>query len=190
MMKAHPSDKGMALMPMRNMANYVVLMAGLAATAACSGAPRQRPVEMGPVATGPGTLTAARQFLAGRWALESFELRPPGKPPIMLKGSGTLLYDESGNLTMNIRADEASSDLLRAAGVDIRDGIIATDGRTAIDLQNRTLTYILEGQAPLIRGPLGMDRPRHWAVDGDILILTTQDDAGQPLSIGRWKRIQ
>lgn len=171
-------------------AHYTLIAAAAIAAAACSAAPRQRPVEMGPVDTGPKTLTAARSFLEGRWVLESFEVRPPGKPPIVLNGGGLLVYDASGNLTMNIRADEKSSDLLRAAGIDIRDGAISTEGRTAIDLQNRTLTYIVQGQAPLIRGPLGTDRPRHWVVDGDVLILSTRDDAGQPLSVGRWRRSQ
>jgi hypothetical protein len=109
---------------------------------------------------------------------------------LILKGAGTLVYDNMGNLTMNIRADEASSDLLRAAGVDIRDGVIATEGRTAIDLQNHTLTYVIQGQAPLIRGPLGTGRPRYWEVEGDMLTLTTKDDAGEPTSIGRWRKMQ
>jgi hypothetical protein len=90
---------------------------------------------------------------------------------------------------MNIRADEKSSDILRAAGLEIRDGSIVTQGRTAIDLQNHTLTYILEGQAPSARTLLGSDRRRHWVVDGDLLILTTTDDAGQPTSIGRWRKM-
>jgi hypothetical protein len=178
-------------MKMRNTLFSVVIAAGLAATVSCSAAPRQRPVEGGPVDTGAGTLTSARKFLEGRWALESFEVRPPGKAPIMLKGQGTLSYDASGNLTMNIRTtDEKTSDLLRAAGIDIRDGVISTEGRTAIDMQNRTLTYFLQGQAPLIKGPLGTDRPRHWVVEGDMLTLTTKDDAGQPLSIGKWRKSQ
>jgi hypothetical protein len=143
---------------------------------------------MGPVATGPGTLMSARKFLEGRWALESFEVRPPGQAPLALKGSGMLVYDDKANLRMEIRADPASADLLRAAGIDIRDGVISTDGRTVIDMQHRTLTYVLEGQAPLIRGPLDMYHPRHWVVEGDTLTLTTKDDAGQPLSIGRWKK--
>jgi len=162
--------------------------AGLAAATACAAPAGENPIKLGPVNTGPGSLSAARAFLQGEWVLETFEFRPPGKEWITLNGSGTLRYDESGNLRMHIQADEASSDLLRAAGVDIRDGVIATDGRTAIDLQNRTLTYVLTDQAPLIRGPLGTDRPRHWVVEGDRLILTTKDDAGQPLSVGRWRR--
>jgi hypothetical protein len=178
-------------MKTRSLLSAVLIGAALVATSACSAAPRQRPVEGGPVDTGAGTLTSARKFLEGRWTLESFEVRPPGKAPITLKGQGTLAYDASGNLTMNSRpTDEKTSDLLRAAGIDIRDGVIATEGRTAIDMQNHTLTYFLQGQKPLIKGPLGMERPRHWVVEGDVLTLTTKDDAGQPLSIGRWRKSQ
>jgi hypothetical protein len=159
--------------------------------AACAGAPRQRPVEAGPVAEGPGSLTEARKYLEGRWTLESFEVRPPGKPPIVLKGEGTLTYDDYGNLRMDIRADEKSSDLLRAAGIDIRDGVISTEGRTAVDLQNRTLTYITDarGLAPSVSGPLSPARPRHWEVEADRLTLTTRDENGNPLSVARWRRM-
>ena len=142
----------------------------------------------GPVDTGPMTLAAARRYLEGRWALESFELHQAGKAPLVLKGSGLLVYDNMSNLRMEIRADEASGDALRAAGIDIRDGLISTDGYTAIDLQNRTLTYRVAGQDPLVRGPLGLHRPRHWEVTADTLVLTTKDEAGLPLSVGRWKR--
>jgi len=163
----------------------------LVAAAACAGAPRQKPLPVGRIDSGPGSLAEARKFLEGRWALESFEVRPPGKEPIFLKGSGALNYDDFGNMRMEINADQASSDLLRAAGIDIRDGVISTDGRTAIDLQNHTLTYFLDGKPPLVSsasGPLAPDRPRHWEITADELTLTTRDDAGAPLSIGRWKR--
>jgi hypothetical protein len=158
--------------------------------AACGAAPGERPIELGPVDTGSGTLASGRKFLEGRWQLESFEVHPPEQVPVVLQGSGTLIYDNMGNLRMEIRANEASADMLRAAGVDIRDGIISTDGRTAIDLQNRTLTYVLQGQAPLVKGgPLAVERPRHFVVDAETLILTTKDAAGRPLSIARWKRM-
>ena len=163
----------------------------IAAATACAAAPRERPLPLGRVEGGAGTISEARKFLEGRWALESFEVRPPGKEPIALKGSGVLNYDDFGNLRMEIRADQASSDLLRAAGIDIRDGVISTEGRTAIDVQNRTLTYFLEGQPSSMAtggGPLATNRPRHWEVTADTLTLTTRDDSGAPLSIGRWKR--
>ena len=123
--------------------------------------------------------------------LESFEVRPAGKPPIVLKGNGTLVYDNMGNLKMDIRADEASSDVLRASGIDIRDGMISTDGRTAVDMQNKKLTYFIEGQPALgaPSGPLALNRPRYWEVDGDVLTLTTKDADGNPMSVAKWKKV-
>jgi hypothetical protein len=174
-------------MYLRSLPASVCLVSLLLGVSACNGGPRQRAVKMGPVDEGKGSLVAARKFLEGRWSLESFEIYPPGKPAVQLKGSGTLTYDEFGNLTMDLRADQASGDLLRAAGIDIPDGVISSTGRTAVDLQNKTLTYIIQGQ-PSNTGPLSLNRPRHWQVDGTLLTLTTQDEAGKPLSIGKWRK--
>jgi hypothetical protein len=162
----------------------------LAAATAHAAAPRQTQPPIGRTGGAP-TLAEARKFLQGRWALESFEVRPPGKEPIFPKGSGVLNYDDFGNMRVEIRADEASSDLLRAAGINIRDGIISSDGRTVIDVPKKTLTYFVEGQRSSLQtggGPLALNRPRHWEVTADTLTLTTQDEAGAPLSISRWKR--
>ena len=161
------------------------------ASVACAASERQRPISAGPVPTGAGTTATARKFLEGRWLLESFVLNPPGAQPITLKGSGVLTYDDFGNLEMNLKADEASSDLLRAGGITIRDGVISTTGRTAIDVPNRTLTYLLEGQPSAMKtggGPLAPNRPRHWEVSGDVLTLTIKDDSGAAVAVSRWKK--
>ena len=97
--------------------------------------------------------------------------------------------DEYGNLRMEIRTDEAAADILRAAGINIQDGRISSNGRTVVDIQHKTLTYVLEGQ-PASTGPLAANRPRHWVVEGDVLTLTTKDDAGKPLSVGRWRKVK
>lgn len=159
---------------------------------ACGGGPRLRPVSAGPVDTGAGSLTAARKILEGRWTLESFEVFPPGGQAIRLTGMGTLVYDEFSNLRMEIRTDERTGEALTKAGIEIRSGVLSTEGRTAVDLQNRTLTYIIQGQPPVgaPSGPLATNRPRHWEVLGDVLTLTTKDDKGQALSVGRWKKEQ
>lgn len=164
----------------------LTLLVGLMA---CQGSPSQRPVKLGPVDEGAGSLVQARRYLEGRWSLESFEVFPAGKPPVALKGTGTLTYDDHSNLNIEIRADQASSDLLRASGIDIADGVISSRGRTAVDLQNKTLTYVIEGQPTAGSGPLAANRPRHWQVDGTLLTLTTQDDAGKPLSVGKWRKV-
>ncbi len=165
-----------------------LLAAFLISLPACAAAPSKKPIKLGAVDTGPGSLTQARKYLEGQWTLESFEIRPPGKPAVTPKATGLLTYDDFGNLAMEIRVDQATSDLLRPMGIELRDGAISSSGRTAVDMQNRTLTYVLEGQAPGA-GPLAMNRPRYWQVEGDILTLTTKDDAGNPASIGRWKKI-
>jgi hypothetical protein len=161
----------------------------LSGVAACKGGPRQRPVKMGPVDTGAGSLTAARKYLEGRWSLESFEVYPAGGAPVTLRGAGTLTYDGFGNLTIEIRADQASAKLLQAAGIELKDGVISSDGRTAVDMQNRTLTYVVAAQTPGT-GALALNRPRHWEVQDNLLILTTRDDAGKPASVGRWRKTQ
>lgn len=93
-------------MRLRSAVGRTLVLGLLGAAAACAPAPRVRPVKGGDVDAGPESLTAARKFLEGRWTLESFEVFPPGKPPIALKGAGTLNYDEFGNLRIEIRADE------------------------------------------------------------------------------------
>ena len=178
-------------MMFRSVWKWSVLVVLLGSAAGCMGGPRQRPVKGGPVDEGPESITAARKFLEGRWALEEFQVFPPGKPAITLTGSGSLNYDQFGNLRIEIRADEKSADLLRAEGVEMQDGVISTDGRAVVDMQNRTLTYILPGEpvGAKAAGPLAPSRPRHWEVKGDLLFLSTRDEAGKPLSTGRWKRV-
>ena len=175
-------------MILRSTLTRVLLTMVVLSMSACAAAPINKPIKVGEVDKGSGSVTAARKFLEGRWTLESFEVHPPGKPVVNLKGMGTLTYDDFGNLRMEIRADQATSDLLRAAGIDIRDGIISSDGRTAVDMPNRTLTYVIQGQPAAGTGPLAMNRPRHWQVDGDVLTLTTRDDAGNVASVGRWRK--
>jgi len=165
--------------------------------AGCAPGPLNKPIKQGAVATGPGSLAETRKYLEGRWKLTSYEIRSPGQPPIDLisGGSGTLSYDGFGNLDMQIRVTDAkTADDLRRAGIPLDNGIISTAGRTAIDMQARTLTFILEGQNPLTStapsGPLAMTRPRYWDVNGNVLTLTTKDDAGQPVSVSRWEKEQ
>jgi hypothetical protein len=157
-------------------------LAGAAAAAA--------PAQKGPVASGPGTLSAARKYLEGRWSLVSFEVMPPGKAPIVVTGQGTLVYDDFGNLEMEIRVDQPTALQLESVGIPSAKGRLSMKGRTVIDLQNKTLTYVLQGQPAFGEpsGPLALNRSRHWEVEGDLLTLTTMSDQGQPVSRGRWQK--
>jgi hypothetical protein len=79
--------------------------------------------------------------------------------------AGTLTYGAFGNLKIEIRADQGSSEGLRTAGIGITDGVISSDGRTVMDVANRTLTNVVASQ-PAGTGALALDRPRHWEVQG------------------------
>jgi hypothetical protein len=116
---------------------------------------------------------------------------PPGRDPIKVPGEGTLVYDAYGNLRMDIRVDPATSQALAKAGIPIEQGVLSTDGRVAVDMGRRTLTYVMPGDAPFAApsGPLATSRPRYWQVEGNVLTLTTRDDAGNPLSVGRWQKM-
>lgn len=175
------------------MATGLAALLTIAIAASAMAAPRQHGDGAEQVGARPTTLVEARKFLEGRWSLESFEIRPPDGALQKLKGSGVLTFDDFANLRMEIRTDQGSADTLRAAGIEVRDGLISTDGRVAIDLQRRALTYFLEGQRSGYvtgGGPLAPSRPRYWEVTADTLTLTTRDDKGAPMSISRWTRRQ
>ena len=174
----------------RILVRYGVILITLAV--GCAAKPRERPVDIGPIEKGPGSTNSARKFLEGRWSLQSYEVFPPGQPPIQVKGSGSLLYDAYGNLDVEIRTDPETAGRLERAGIQTDGGVLSTSGRTVIDMQGRTITYVLEGQPARgpQSGPLALSRPRHWTVDGNILTLTINADDGKPVATGRWEKMQ
>jgi hypothetical protein len=164
------------------------LLVGLAG---CAAAPRQRAREGGPVDTGAGTLTSARNYLEGRWSLESFQVFPAGKPPVTVTGQGTVNYDAYSNLTMDVRADAASVEALKAAGVAVVNNGFSTTGRAVVDMRLKTLTYVLSKDGSIAKqtGPLDLNLPRHWEVEADKLTLTTKDASGTPQFVSVWRRM-
>jgi hypothetical protein len=173
------------------MPKIITLVAASIVVALAIASPGLSAIQRGPVDTGPGTLAAARKYLEGQWRLLSYEVRLPGKAPITLTGNGTLTYDAFGNLTIEIQVDPATAERLAEGGVRTKNGVLITSGKTAINMQARTLTFLLPDQPKLgaPSGPFALNRPRHWEVDGNKLTLTTHGDDGQPSSIGRWEKV-
>jgi len=166
-----------------------LVLAGAVAVG-CAPAPIKRPIYTGPVETGPGTLAAARQYLEGRWNLVSFTVFPPGREPISVKGTGVLVYDAYSNMSVDLRTDEATAQALRGVGLPFENGVLATSGRTVVDMNARTITYIVEGGAPIgaDAGPLASNRPRYWQVEGNTLTLSTKDTSGNNLTVAVWQK--
>ena len=97
-------------------------LAVVAAAFVTTGGCAPKPIGRAPVDPGARTLTAARKYLEGRWGLLSFEVRPPEGDMIEVKGEGTLLFDDFGNLEMEIRTDETTGQALAEAGIPLEKG--------------------------------------------------------------------
>lgn len=168
----------------------LALLAFFATAAGCAPAPIKKPIYTGPLDTGAGTLAAARQYLEGRWTLVTFDVFPPGRERISVKATGVLVYDAYANMSVDIRTDDATAKALSGAGLRFENGVLATSGRTVVDMNARTITYIVEGAPPIgaSAGPLATNRPRHWQVEGNTLTLSTKDEAGNNLTVAVWRK--
>ncbi len=85
---------------------FLVACLTLSAVAGCAAAPRQRPIPVGPVDTGAGSLEAVRRQLSGTWELVSFEAFTGRGQSSRVPASGRLTYDEFGNLTVQGQLDD------------------------------------------------------------------------------------
>jgi len=147
--------------------------------------------KLGQPDTGAGTTTAARKYLEGRWGLVSFDVYPPGKAPIALGGQGSLTYDGFGNMQFEVRIPPDAVEPLRLAGIPSNNGVVSLGGRTVMDMQAHTLSYVVQGQPPAgaPSGPLALNRKRYWVVEGNVLTLTTKADDGKALSVAKWQKV-
>jgi len=166
----------------------IALLAALLVPAASAFAQKRK---LGEPDTGAGTSTAARKYLEGRWGLISFDVFPPGKAPIKLGGQGSLTYDGFGNMQFEVRIPPDAVEPLRLAGIPSNKGVVSLGGRTVIDMQAHTLTYVVQGQPPAgaPSGPLALNRKRYWVVEGNVLTLTTKADDGKDLSVAKWQKV-
>jgi hypothetical protein len=91
---------------------------------------------------------------------------------------------------VDIRTDAATAQALIGVGLPFENGVLATNGRTVVDMNARTITYVVEGGAPIgaDAGLLASNRPRHWQVEGNTLTLTTKDQGGNNLTVAVWRK--
>jgi hypothetical protein len=131
-----------------------------------------------------GTLEAARRQLTGTWDLEALEYSPQGNDTrVPVKASGTLVYDEFGNLTIDARTTDP------AAPVAAREAnILAFKGRAVIDVTRSELKLMdLTGNVDP-NEVLAPERRRKYELHENTLMLSSFNDRGQVTAISTWKR--
>jgi hypothetical protein len=152
---------------------------------ACQAAPRARPVKMGAVDTGAGSLESVRRQLQGAWELVTLEVIVPGGGPTKIPATGHLKYDEFGNLTIDGRLAAA------AGGVD--PNVLNMSGRAVIDPDKHMLRFE-DVQATTAAADRPVDsridpaKVRYYEFVGDQLKTTTKDAGGATTAIATWKR--
>ncbi len=150
----------------------------------CAEAPRARvrPVEMGPVDTGAGSLEAARRQLAGTWILASYTVHDAAGAAVSVPAAAKLTYDEYGNLTIQGTV-EGGDERARQSGA-----FLNYKGRAVIDAAKQQLRLLdLEGTGN-VPSSVNVSAAREYRIDGNRLDITAKDASGRVLAVASWTR--
>lgn len=163
----------------------ITVLLALPILTACQAAPVGRPVKMGPVDTGAGSLESVRRQLQGSWELVTLEVMAPGGAPTKVPATGHLKYDEYGNLTMDGRVTAA------AGGVD--PNVLNMSGRAVIDPDKHMIRFQdVQAKTAAEDRPLDTridpDKVRYYEFVGDQLKTTTKDASGATTAVATWKK--
>ncbi len=168
---------------MRRVATFLLAVAATT-TVACTASERQRPIGLGDVYTGAGSMEARRRQLQGTWDLMALESSPPsGGARVPIVAKGTLVYDEFGNLTIDAHTDDP------AAPVAAREAIqLSFKGRAVIDPAKKELRLMdMIGNVDP-NEVLSPERRRLFNIDADTLTLSSVDQRGDITAISTWRR--
>jgi hypothetical protein len=167
----------------------VVLSTATLALTQCTAAPRQRPVEMGPTSTGPGSVEYVRRQLQGTWALERFELLDASGHAKPVKAQAILTYDEFGNISAKGQLHEP----MPGRSPEEVQKILDFTGRAIIDTNRHELRIQPVGtQAqPLDNGlkeQIGPQMVRRYNLTGDRLTIQYVNPDGRVTATTAFKR--
>jgi hypothetical protein len=164
-----------------------VLAGGL--LAGCQAAPRQRPIELGPVAKGAGSLEAVRKQLEGTWTLVSFETYPAQGKAVPVQATGRLTYDQYGNLSLTGTLASPAS-----GSAPDPSRYLNLGGRAVIDTASQRM-WIVEretdpGSGNALPPPVSADKVRYYEFSGDLLTTSVKDANGRVTARLVWKRAE
>ena len=161
-----------------------VSAAALLVLPGCAKTARERPVRMGDVDTGAGSLEAVRRQLQGTWELVSLAVVPPGGgAPVPLAAKGTLTYDEYGNLTVDAHTDDPNApQAARSAN------LLSFKGRAVIDAARSELKLMDVTGSVDPATVISTERRRRFAFEGDLLKLSSLEPDGQVAATATWRR--
>jgi hypothetical protein len=169
---------------MRNWVTGITLLGLMTVVCAgCAFSPRQRPIEMGPAASGVGTVEYERRLLEGSWTLQSATVYDAAGTSRPAKASGLLTYDKFGNMT--VQGSVADEQGKTSIPIDF-------SGRIVIDPAKHefhSADVAGEGATAAALAPVSTDKLRRYELAGDMLTVTYQDTTGNPTAVLTWRRV-
>jgi hypothetical protein len=148
-----------------------------------SGRPMNNPVPLTSEET-TGSLETTRQQLMGVWELVELKNAPPkGGAPVPVKATGTLVYDQYGNLTIDARSSDPNAPV--AAREVPR---VSFKGRAVIDVVNHELKLMDVTGNVNPDEVLAPDRRRRYVLEANLLTLSSFDERGEVTAVTTWRR--
>jgi hypothetical protein len=168
----------------------IVLAAGAGAGGSgCAAAPRQRPIEGGPVDTGPGSLAYVRRQLEGSWDLVALEVRDRSGKMTPAKAKAVLTYDAYGNMKVSGRLNEA----LPEAAEPLASSAIDYSGQIVIDpRKNEFRMTEQQAAAPLnrdLQNVLRLSRVRRYELSADTLKIHVMDEGNAVVATTTFRKV-
>lgn len=184
----------------RSFCTVLIVLCVAHAFAACSAAPRQRPLQTSPIEEGPNTVSAVRKQLEGTWTLTSLNVSTADGKQAAVDATGTLTADGFGVLFMEFRMSDAGQKAMADVGIKSPNPVISTTGRVVIDPQSRQMNYVSDDFQTKALGfdpdlaarranPFALERARYYVLAPDgTLTLSTRHDNGREASVSKWKK--
>jgi hypothetical protein len=156
-----------------------IMLFGSLGIAACASSSRQRPVGMGDVNTGPGSLEFTRRQLEGTWSLTRFEVLNAAGQLTPVRAKAQLTYDAYANLSIKGVLEEPMP-----GQTSVTDApALAYTGKAVIDTAKQEM--VLTGATstvqpdPSIVAKIGIESRRKYALADGSLTISVMDSAGR-----------
>ncbi len=162
-------------------------MLALAASLACQAQPRQRPLDVGPVASGPGTIEFERRRLEGTWRMDRFEVIDSAGASRVVKAEAILTYDEYGNLTVRGKLLEPmpSANAVEYPMLEYAGPIVLDPTRKQFRLGAVKVASPVD---PTLEGSIDPAFVRHYELSDTTLKISYLNPAGSTTAIASFTR--
>jgi hypothetical protein len=166
----------------------LVVVASLALLVACAASPRQRPVGVGDVSTGIGSLESTRKALEGTWTLSQFEVAGAGGKLTPVRAKAQLTYDAYGNLSIKGVLEEP----LPGQATVTDAPALAYTGRVVIDTTRQEMVLMGTNTTvepdPAIVAKIGLESRRRYTLTADTLTISVIDAGGNITSRSTFRK--